>query len=277
MECASSDVNGLSNIHLQRLENKTSWAMLDLEVLHCPICFEPLTIPIFECGNGHLACSSCCPKLSNKCPSCSLPIGHNRCRAMESVLESVFVPCQNAELGCTKNVSYGKQSSHDPECIFSRCTCPAQGCNFTSLYKDLYGHYKSYIHHLQSHGQEYMRNRFSCGISFSAKMNIISDTILIKCEDNKGLLFAVHCFKERDGVYVTVSCITPAAPQVGEFSYHFLYNVEGHTITFKSSKVKRILEVSFQTPQENFLFIPQMLLRGELLDMNICIKHLDEE
>ncbi|EFH46842.1 hypothetical protein ARALYDRAFT_915960 [Arabidopsis lyrata subsp. lyrata] len=48
---------------------------------------------------------------------------------MESVLESVFVPCQNAELGCTKNVSYGKQSSHDPECIFSRCTCPAQGCN----------------------------------------------------------------------------------------------------------------------------------------------------
>ncbi|CAH8277330.1 unnamed protein product [Arabidopsis lyrata] len=37
MECASSDVNGL-----------TSWAMLDLEVLHCPICFEPLTIPIFE-------------------------------------------------------------------------------------------------------------------------------------------------------------------------------------------------------------------------------------
>ncbi|CAE6201953.1 unnamed protein product [Arabidopsis arenosa] len=156
MECASSDVNGLSNIHLQRLENKTSWAMLDLEVLHCPICFEPLTIPIFECGNGHLACSSCCPKLSNKCPSCALPIGHNRCRAMESVLESVFVPCQNAELGCTKNVSYGKQSSHDPECIFSRCTCPAQGCNFTSLYKDLYGHYKSYNHHLQSDEQEYI-------------------------------------------------------------------------------------------------------------------------
>ncbi|EFH46841.1 hypothetical protein ARALYDRAFT_915959 [Arabidopsis lyrata subsp. lyrata] len=57
-----------------------------------------------------------------------------------------------------------------------------------------------------------MRNRFSCGIYFSAKMNI-SDKILIKYEYNKGLLFAVQCFKERDGVYVTVSCMQLLLPK----------------------------------------------------------------
>ncbi|BBG99598.1 Protein with RING/U-box and TRAF-like domains [Prunus dulcis] len=58
------------------------FTLADPEVLDCLICYEPLTIPVFQCENGHIACSSCCTKSKNKCPSCSWPIGYNRCRPL---------------------------------------------------------------------------------------------------------------------------------------------------------------------------------------------------
>lgn len=37
--------------------------------LECPVCFEIAKVPIFQCGDGHLICSTCKPKI-NKCPEC---------------------------------------------------------------------------------------------------------------------------------------------------------------------------------------------------------------
>lgn len=220
---------------------------------------------LLQCDNGHLACSSCCPKLSNHCPSCASPIGDKRCRAMENVLESTFVPCQNAELGCTKNVSYGKESTHKRECNFSPCSCPVQDCNFIGTYKDLYVHYRI------THSKNYLLDRFTCGVSFSTQLNIKNETVILR-ENSKYLLFTMHCFRKPYGVIVTISCIAPSAPEVGEFSYHLSYTVDGHTLTYESSKVKRVLEVSCQTGQENFMLIPHCLLRGDLLKMELCIR-----
>ncbi|CAD5333337.1 unnamed protein product [Arabidopsis thaliana] len=292
--------------------------MLDFDVLDCPICCEPFTIPIFQCDNGHLACSSCCPKLSNKCPACTLPVGHSRCRAMESVLASVFVSCRNAKFGCTKKVCYGKESAHEKECIFSQCSCPELDCNYTGSYKDLYEHYGT--HHISI----MTTKRFQCGISIfmshvlycpicfealtiqifqcnhghlacsscclklnkcptsaspvgnnrcramesvlasvfvscrnakfgctknvsygkvsthekectfaqcSCPMNIESDKILLLSESKKRLLFAVQCFYEPLGVYVTVRCIAPSTSKVGKLAYCLYYSMDGHTLT----------------------------------------------
>ncbi|CAH8277328.1 unnamed protein product [Arabidopsis lyrata] len=254
----------------KRDAKKRSIMLMELEILDCPICYEAFTIPIFQCDNGHLACSSCCPKLNNKCPACASPVGHNRCRAMESVLESILVPCPNAKLGCTKKFSYGKESTHEKECIFSQCSCPALDCNYTCSYKDLYRHYHT------THLEVYHLNKFCCGSFFSIRINI-SEKMLIRLEYTKALLFAVQCFQEPYGVYVTVSCIAPSAPEVGNFSYDLSYTVDGQTMTYKSPKMKMILEVSFQTPQENFMLIPNNLLRGDMLDMKLLIKELKQE
>ncbi|KAL6211784.1 hypothetical protein ACLB2K_017007 [Fragaria x ananassa] len=61
--------------------------LTDSGLLDCPICFEPLTIPVYQCDpNGHIACSLCSIKIDNKCPFC------NRCRAIEKVVESSTTP-----------------------------------------------------------------------------------------------------------------------------------------------------------------------------------------
>ncbi|KAG7543696.1 Seven-in-absentia protein TRAF-like domain [Arabidopsis thaliana x Arabidopsis arenosa] len=247
-------------------EGKTSSAMLlGLDILDCPICFDALTIPIFQCDNGHLACSSCCPKLSNKCPTCALPIGHNRCRAMESVLESVFVPCRNVKFGCTKKVCYGKESTHEKECTFYQCSCPTLDCNYTGSYNDIYSHF------VDDHRHESKSVTFVCGGSVDVQMNIASDKILVLQESKKRLLFALQCFNEPLGLYVTVRCIAPSTLEIEKLAYCLYYSMDGQTLTYKSPEVKRVLEVSSEIPQDNFMFVPHSLLRGEFLEMKISI------
>ncbi|PRQ41610.1 putative aminoacyltransferase, E1 ubiquitin-activating enzyme [Rosa chinensis] len=54
------------------------------EVLDCPICCQPLTIPIFQCDkNGHIVCSSCRGNIKDKCPSCACTFSSSRNLAME--------------------------------------------------------------------------------------------------------------------------------------------------------------------------------------------------
>lgn len=224
---------------------------------------------VFQCDNGHLACSSCCSKLRDICPTCGSPIGHIRCRGMETVIESVFLPCINAKLGCAKRIPFLKQSTHKKECCFSFCSCPVQDCNYTGTYTDLYDHYAISTH------QDSMGRGFECGTPFYVLMNI-SEKIFIKREFYMKLLFAVQCFREPYGVYVTVSCIAPSSPEVGHFSYEISYIVaDGHTMTYESPDVKKILQVNLETPPGNSMLIPHSLLPGDLLDLRLYIKKLN--
>ncbi|KAL5809984.1 hypothetical protein ACOSQ3_026680 [Xanthoceras sorbifolium] len=115
--------------------------LTDPEVLDCFICFDPLTIPVFQCENGHVACSSCCSKLGNKCPSCCSPIGHNRCRAIEKVLESVKVICANSKYGCKETMSYSQSHDHEKTCRHAPCSCPLSDCCFVGSSSQLYQHF----------------------------------------------------------------------------------------------------------------------------------------
>ncbi|KAJ4869696.1 E3 ubiquitin-protein ligase SINA-like 2 [Raphanus sativus] len=241
-----------------------SGMLMDLDLLDCPVCCHPLTNPIFQCDNGHIACSDCCTNLRNKCPSCTLPIGIHRCRIMERVVEATMVPCPNAKHGCTDKFPYGKELDHEKECSFALCYCPASDCNYAGLCKDLYHHY-----HANHRGSP---ETFKSGVDVDRWMHI-SDKILVLQEGRGGPLVAVQCFEEERGVNVTVNCIAPCAPGVSEFSYQLSCSHRGKTMSFRFDEMNRIQKVSFQTPEEDFMYVPRYFLAGrERLKMNICIR-----
>ncbi|EOA19712.1 hypothetical protein CARUB_v10003728mg [Capsella rubella] len=276
MECASSDVNSLSNTHLQetqQTEDKPRSTILNLDLLDCPICVEPFTIPIFQCDNGHLACASCCPKLMNKCPACALPIGNFRCRAMENVLESISVPCPNAKLGCTKNITYGTESTHVKECPLSLCMCPVPKCDYQGTYNDLYGHLDSHI--LDNIGKYYFP--FALGKVLGVYVDLNETALTVMKGNKEGLLFAVHCVSKANGVYVTVGYIAPCSMDVGEFSCDISTTVEQRTIAFKSMKVKNIQKLSSKIPREDFMLVPSYFMSGRRWFMlKICVTKLNQ-
>ncbi|XP_060672284.1 E3 ubiquitin-protein ligase SINA-like 10 isoform X2 [Ziziphus jujuba] len=137
---SSSNSIGLSSAANQA--GSISVKLTDPDVLDCSICYEPLAIPVFQCENGHVACSSCCGKIEHKCPSCSWPIGYNRCRAIEKVLEAVRISCSNTKYGCKELVRYSDKKSHESTCIHSPCSCPHPGCNVVSSAGNLYQHFR---------------------------------------------------------------------------------------------------------------------------------------
>ncbi|KAJ4884086.1 E3 ubiquitin-protein ligase SINA-like 2 [Raphanus sativus] len=230
-----------------------SGTLLDLDLLDCPVCLEALTKHVFQCDNGHIACSSCCLKLRNKCPACALPIGNNRCRIVERIVESVTVPCPNAKHGCTEKFSYGKESAHEEECGFSLCYCPAPDCNFAGVYKDLYSHYDA--------DHKDTTRRFVCGTPHHTYLAPgPGPKISVLQEYRVGPLVVVQCFEGAQGMSLTVNCIAPSAPGVGKFSFDLTHSLGRQTVTFGSTEMNRIQRVNLETPEEDFMSIPSYLV-----------------
>ncbi|XP_047088072.1 E3 ubiquitin-protein ligase SINA-like 7 [Lolium rigidum] len=115
---------------------------IGVETLDCPICFEPLRPPIFQCSIGHCICSSCRGKQTNKkCHLCSVETSFKRCFGMEHVVQSVIVPCYNAEYGCTEKVTYYQKEEHEKACQNAPCFCPESGCGFDGPIQVLLDHF----------------------------------------------------------------------------------------------------------------------------------------
>ncbi|KAL1215281.1 E3 ubiquitin-protein ligase SINA-like 2 [Cardamine amara subsp. amara] len=246
-----------------------SGTLFELDLLDCSICCNALTIPVFQCDNGHIACSSCCTKMRQKCPSCTLPIGHYRSRIMEKIVKAIIVPCPNAKHGCTGKFSYGEESIHEKKCSFALCYCPVPNCNYSGVYEDLYSHYAA------NHKDIY--KRFMYGYSHNVCLSIEAEIYAFQ-EYFDGPLVVIQCFKEPQGMLMTVNCIAPSAPGVGELSYNLSYSFGGKTMTFELKNMNRIQKVSFQTPEKDFMLVPDYFLSCVALakGVSICIRRIEK-
>uniref|UniRef100_A0A1J3F335 RING-type E3 ubiquitin transferase n=1 Tax=Noccaea caerulescens TaxID=107243 RepID=A0A1J3F335_NOCCA len=242
------------------------------DVLDCPTCCEPLKKPIYQCSNGHLACSSCVTKLSNRCPFCRSHIGDIRCRAMEKIIETSVVSCRNSVYGCKEATTYGNQSSsHEKLCAYVPCSCPLSNCDYTGSYEDLKSHARS------SHSwDEEDDNRFEFAmdrpLTFRLNLEKEKATTTVFREENEGDLIVVQGFRKPDGVYVTVSCIAPMIPGIRRFSCS-LAKLNERTSLRLGLMVKQIQKVGVkeEEPKDGFLLIPSYMLNSGQWKMQICI------
>ena len=104
----------------------------DLAVLfECPVCFDYVLPPIFQCDSGHLICTNCKPKVQC-CPSCRGPLGGVRNLAMEKVAETVQFPCKYANSGCTLRMLHKAKRAHEEVCEYRpySCPCPGTSCKW---------------------------------------------------------------------------------------------------------------------------------------------------
>lgn len=201
-----------------------SMTLMDLDILDCAICSYPLTIPVFQCENGHTSCFSCCSKLAHKCPTCSLPIGNNRCRAIEKVLESVRIPCENMRYGCGETFIYSEKYNHDKSCIYAPCSCPIQGCNFISSSKKLDPHLRC------RHVGDVIR--FYYGVAFPLPLSVGQNSEVLQ-ETDDGAIFILHHHEETFGNIVTISCLGPPT-SAGEYFYELSTNEYFYDLSNKS-------------------------------------------
>ncbi|CAG9783476.1 unnamed protein product [Diatraea saccharalis] len=100
-------------------------------LFECPVCLDYILPPILQCESGHLACSSCRPKLSC-CPTCRGHLGYIRNLAMEKVANFIMFPCKYSNSGCTVTLVHTEKAEHEEACEFRpySCPCPGVSCSW---------------------------------------------------------------------------------------------------------------------------------------------------
>ncbi|CAH8335714.1 unnamed protein product [Eruca vesicaria subsp. sativa] len=256
-----------------RSPTERTGTLLDLDVTDCPICYHPLTIPIFQCDNGHIACSTCCQKLSEKCATCSLPT-LSRNRAMERVLELLKVPCPND--GCSKIVTCSETAAHVKHCPFTQRTCPFSSCDFTCSFKDLFEHSvaeHSIVEPWYARAYRSFSTRpFKCGTPEHIHLLAYKRLILKEetTEEGEGEIVVVSLFDIPEGQILYACCIGPGTDK---YSYQLKLSSHcGDDLVFNSN-LQRVSEVSNEPPNAHFMLVSSYML--PYLKSDICIKRED--
>ncbi|RHN56826.1 putative E3 ubiquitin-protein ligase SIN [Medicago truncatula] len=228
------------------------------KLLECCNCYQPLKIPVFQCDNGHIVCSTCCPKLRNKCHKCSLSISSKRCEAIENLLRSIEVPCPNAKYGCRVTNRYIRQRDHENECIHKPCYCPFSGCDFVESSEVLS------MHFCHKHGDSQIK--FSNGQSFVISLKSNDETIVLR-EENDDKLFILNNSTTLLGNAVNICCFGPDASE-SEYSYDILATSQICKLKLHSF-AKNVQQITLANLSSKFLVIP--FSSSEPLKLEICI------
>lgn len=229
----------------------------DPDVLDCSICFNPLTIPVFQCDSGHIVCSSCCTKLGNKCPSCCGKIGYNRCRAIEKVIESVRVSCGYLKYGCKEMVIYCKKHEHEEICIFAPCSCPFLDCKFRGSPRRLSQHMG------REHTDFVVRFRYDSSFPVSVGMD---EKFVVLQEERYGILFVLS-----HGNTVTVRCIDPSLSK-RRFAYDIVLCKGDNSLSFQSLTHCTTGQVRNPPPVDYFLVPGYFYDTNGHLKLEVCIR-----
>ncbi|RLN23851.1 hypothetical protein C2845_PM07G02710 [Panicum miliaceum] len=183
----------------KRKDGSPTSVTVELEVLDCPVCYEPLRPPIFQCAVGHLICSSCCGKLPRpkKCHHCSCESDYNRCHGIEKIIGSIQVPCSNTKYGCSMKTSYYEREDHETTCPRAPCFCPDTSCSFSGSTGMLQEHF------IDEH--QWRSTKFRYGWSFYT--NIQEGIHVISGEDEH--LFLLNVVSEPFGCVISVFYVRP--------------------------------------------------------------------
>ncbi|WJX58586.1 RING-type E3 ubiquitin transferase [Trifolium repens] len=228
------------------------------KLLDCYICFQPLSIPVFQCDNGHIVCSTCCPKLKNKCQKCSFRISSKRCKVIDNLLSSIEMPCRNAKHGCREKIRYIGNRKHEEECIHEPCYCPFSSCDFVASSEVLSNHLSL------KHGDSLIE--FCYGNSFIVSLKSNDETIVLQ-EENDDKLFILNNSTMILGNVVNICCIGPNSSE-SEYNYDILHKSHICKLTLHSW-VKNVQRVTSGTLSSEFLVIP--VGSSEPLRLEICI------
>ncbi|GBP85962.1 Putative E3 ubiquitin-protein ligase SINA-like 9 [Eumeta japonica] len=99
--------------------NKKATTGIISEIPECPVCFEPLTAPIYQCKTGHSLCNSCTRALLPPvCPLCRQDMTQTRSLLLEELVSKAQVTCPNKSAGCIYTMSNKDVEEHLKECIF---------------------------------------------------------------------------------------------------------------------------------------------------------------
>lgn len=87
----------------------------------CPVCFETLLPPVYQCCNGHIICCNCIERI-DICVECRVALSRKskiRNIALEKICSNLYVDCANKNDGCGVKVTVEWLRNHLKVCPYT--------------------------------------------------------------------------------------------------------------------------------------------------------------
>ncbi|KAK8916439.1 putative E3 ubiquitin-protein ligase SINA-like 6 [Platanthera zijinensis] len=234
---------------------------IDEDVFDCSVCFNLLRPPIFQCKNGHIACSSCRPKLHNKCHVCTQFIGR-RCLALEKVIESIKCQCQYFKYGCRVTLSFTEKASHEETCSHAPLFCPISGCTFSSSKHVLAAHVKRKHHSIV---KKFVYDR---PFLFFLKKN---EPFMFLLGQNSQLFLLLNTLNTHPGKALFVICIDSSKTKP-TFTYDLTVHSGDSSLQLKTS-VEKVEKWDGLNPPKPILTVPDnFYTSNDEMHVSVCIR-----
>ncbi|XP_050211494.1 E3 ubiquitin-protein ligase SINA-like 10 [Mercurialis annua] len=255
-----------------RDENESvALTLTNINILDCSFCSQALNIPVLECANGHLGCSSCSKKLNGKCFTCSYPwplISTTHSKIIENILQSAKIACKNSIYGCKEITIYNDKHIHETICIYSPCSCPVQDCTFIGSSKVLCRHFRDKHHDAAK----------SCKYDEALSLELsINDKFVILQEENEGNVFILSNILGSYGYVVSVGLLGSCSESEKSFIYSIQAKTETGAVRVISSMEKLQGNNYNKVSSTGFVLIPCFYFGFDgKVQLEICIRHLME-
>lgn len=116
------------------------------DTLNCSVCLDIFEKPIRQCIKGHSFCTKCIdPQNIKLCPECRSQISETRNYKLEELIESIALPCENKDAGCTYKLKKPELQEHHLECQHRKLKCEGKKfCNWNCNWEGnkLLAHFK---------------------------------------------------------------------------------------------------------------------------------------
>jgi len=180
-----------------------------IRLFECPVCFEHIVPPIYQCLHGHLICNKCVVMCEN-CPTCRNHFNIQRNLYMEKVSYLIKFPCRNTLTGCNQQMFIGPKEIHEQECCFRHYQCFFNNCAW-----------KGYQHELHSHMTKNHKNNVLTGSEQFLHINLPGNSQTYKwflVSEKEYFAVIVHSSVPPRRIKIQVNFIGPAV-RAKEFKY----------------------------------------------------------
>lgn len=123
--CKISIINKTAQIEIEKKTETVDDQFNEtiIKTLECPVCFNPMVPPIYQCVAGHSICDSCKSQV-NDCPTCHARIQNTRNYLLEEMTGHFKYPCKYREYDCTFISTANETKLHEVDCTFGPYKCP---------------------------------------------------------------------------------------------------------------------------------------------------------
>ncbi|XP_067134898.1 E3 ubiquitin-protein ligase SIAH1A-like [Centruroides vittatus] len=112
-----------------------------VSLFECPVCYDYMEPPTFQCPAGHTICSRCSLYV-RQCPLCRGELRNYRNLTLERLAEMVALPCVYRGNGCPKTGLVPERKAHEQDCPYRTCLCPSMDevCTWEGVYQQVIPH-----------------------------------------------------------------------------------------------------------------------------------------